>query len=51
MMITQNVDEAINMSEQIVLLIDGPAAIIGKILEVPSPYPRDQPTMRNSGKY
>jgi nitrate/nitrite transport system ATP-binding protein len=50
-MITQNVDAAINMSEQIVLVINRSAAIIGKILEVPFPHPRDRPTMRNSGKY
>ena len=51
MMITQNVDEAINISRQIVLVINGPTAIIGKILEVPCPHPRDRPAMRNSREY
>lgn len=40
MMITHDVDEAIYMSDRIVLMTNGPAASIGEILEVPFERPR-----------
>lgn len=40
MMITHDVDEAIYMSNRIVLMTNGPAASIGEILEVPFERPR-----------
>jgi nitrate/nitrite transport system ATP-binding protein len=51
MMITHDVDEAIYMSDRIVLMTNGPAAKIGEILEVPFPHPRDRSEMRNSQQY
>ncbi len=51
MMITHDVDEAIYMSDRIVLMTNGPAANIGEILEVPFEHPRDRAVMRNSKEY
>lgn len=51
MMITHDVDEAIYMSDRIVLMTNGPAASIGEILEVPFEHPRDRAAMRNSKEY
>jgi len=51
MMITHDVDEAIYMSDRIVLMTNGPAATIGEILEVPFSHPRDRSAMRNSKDY
>ncbi|MDM9380231.1 ABC transporter ATP-binding protein [Chlorogloeopsis sp. ULAP01] len=51
MMITHDVDEAIYMSDRIVLMTNGPAANIGEILEVPFPHPRDRSQMRDSKEY
>ncbi len=51
MMITHDVDEAIYMSDRIVLMTNGPSAAIGEILEVPFPHPRDRAAMRNSKEY
>jgi len=41
-------DEAIFMSDRIVMMTNGPAATIGEILKVPFPHPRDRASMRNS---
>ncbi len=51
MMITHDVDEAIYMSDRIVLMTNGPEATIGEILDVPFNYPRDRASMRNSKEY
>lgn len=51
MMITHDVDEAIYMSDRIVLMTNSPSATIGEILEVPFAHPRDRPAMRNSKEY
>lgn len=51
MMITHDVDEAIYMSDRIVLMTNGPAANIGEILQVPFEHPRDRSAMRNSKEY
>lgn len=51
MMITHDVDEAIYMSDRIVLMTNGPAATIGEILEVPFKRPRDRSMIRNSKEY
>jgi nitrate/nitrite transport system ATP-binding protein len=39
-MITHDVDEAVLLSDRIVMLTNGPAATIGEILEVDLPQPR-----------
>ena len=51
MMITHDVDEAIYMSDRIVLMTNGPEATIGEILDVPFDHPRDRASMRNSKEY
>ncbi|HLP92192.1 MAG TPA: nitrate ABC transporter ATP-binding protein [Nostocaceae cyanobacterium] len=51
MMITHDVDEAIYMSDRIILMTNGPSANIGEILEVPFSRPRDRQAMRNSKLY
>lgn len=51
MMITHDVDEAIYMSDRIVLMTNGPSATIGEILDVPFEHPRDRAAMRNSKEY
>lgn len=51
MMITHDVDEALYMSDRIVLMTNGPHAKIGEILEVPFPHPRDRQELRNSREY
>ncbi len=51
MMVTHDVDEAIYMSDRIVMLTNGPNARIGEILEVPFPHPRDRQQLRESSEY
>lgn len=59
MMITHDVDEAIYMSDRIVLMTNGPSATIGEILDVPFEHPRVseaapselRAAMRNSKEY
>jgi nitrate/nitrite transport system ATP-binding protein len=46
MMVTHDVDEALLMSDRIVMLTNGPHAKIGEILEVPFPHPRDAHALR-----
>lgn len=41
-MITHDVDEAVLLSDRIVMMTNGPAAMIGEILEVKLPRPRDR---------
>jgi nitrate/nitrite transport system ATP-binding protein len=40
LMITHDVEEAVLLSDRIVMLTNGPAATIGSILDVPLPRPR-----------
>lgn len=51
MMITHDVEEAIYMSDRIVLMTNGPNAKIGEIIDVPFPHPRDRYAMRHSTEY
>ena len=51
MMITHDVDEAIYMSDRIVLMTNGPNATIGEILTVPFVHPRDRHAMRETQEY
>ena len=41
-MITHDVDEAVLLSDRIVMMTNGPAASIGEILEIELPRPRDR---------
>ncbi len=51
LMITHDVDEAIYMSDRIVLMTNGPEATIGEILEVPFAHPRDRAAIRQTPEY
>jgi nitrate/nitrite transport system ATP-binding protein len=51
MMITHDIDEAIYMSDRIVLMTNGPAATIGEIIEVPFPHPRNRDQIRQEPLY
>ncbi|WNZ22739.1 ATP-binding cassette domain-containing protein [Leptolyngbya sp. NK1-12] len=51
MMITHDVDEALYMSDRIVMMTNGPAAKIGEILEVPFPHPRNMQELRELPEY
>ncbi len=51
MMITHDVDEAIYMSDRLVLMTNGPNAKIGEILEVPFAHPRNLHQIRESREY
>lgn len=50
-MITHDVDEALYMSDRIVLMTNGPAAQIGEILPVPFPHPRNIQELRELPEY
>ncbi len=41
-MVTHDIDEAIYLSDRIVIFTNGPGATIGEVLEVPIPRPRDK---------
>jgi len=51
MMITHDVDEAIFMSDRVVMMTNGPGAKIGQILDIPLPRPRDRHELRESSEY
>lgn len=51
MMITHDVDEALYMSDRIVMMTNSPAATIGEVLEVPFPHPRDRSALRELPEY
>ncbi|EKQ67539.1 nitrate transport ATP-binding subunits C and D [Leptolyngbyaceae cyanobacterium JSC-12] len=51
LMVTHDVDEALYMSDRIVMLTNGPHANIGEVLEVPFDHPRDRHTLREDPRY
>jgi nitrate/nitrite transport system ATP-binding protein len=42
LMVTHDVDEAVLLSDRVVMMSNGPAARIGEVLEVPLPRPRER---------
>lgn len=50
-MITHSIDEALLLSDRIVMMTKGPAARIDEVLEVPFPRPRDRATVENHPQY
>lgn len=50
-MITHDVDEAVLLSDRVVMMTNGPAASIGEILEVPLARPRDRVALANDPAY
>jgi nitrate/nitrite transport system ATP-binding protein len=51
MMITHDVDEAVLLSDRIVMMTNGPSATIGEILAVPLPRPRDRLELASDSTY
>ncbi|MFN0117780.1 MAG: ABC transporter ATP-binding protein [Elusimicrobiota bacterium] len=51
LMVTHDVDEALFLSDRIVMMTSGPAAGIGKIISVPFDRPRDQAQLFNHPDY
>ncbi len=50
-MVTHDVDEAVLLSDRVVMLTNGPAATIGDILEVPLERPRNRVALAQSPLY
>ena len=50
-MVTHDVDEAVLLSDRIVMMTNGPAATIGEILEVKLPRPRERVSLANDPEY
>jgi nitrate/nitrite transport system ATP-binding protein len=50
-MVTHDVDEAVLLSDRIVMMTNGPAATIGEILSVELPRPRDRVSLAHDPQY
>ncbi len=51
LMVTHDVDEAVLLSDRVVMLTNGPAATIGEILDVPLARPRSRVALADDGTY
>jgi ABC-type nitrate/sulfonate/bicarbonate transport system ATPase subunit len=51
LMVTHDVDEALFLSDRIVMMTSGPAATIGQILTVPFPRPRERAAVVEHPEY
>ena len=51
LMITHDVDEAVLLSDRIVMMSNGPSATIGDVLEVDLPHPRDRLELADNPDY
>jgi nitrate/nitrite transport system ATP-binding protein len=50
-MVTHDVDEAVLLSDRVIMMTNGPAATIGEILEVDLPRPRDRLELASQPRY
>ncbi len=50
-MITHDVDEAVLLSDRIVMMTNGPAATIGEVLDIDLPRPRDRVALAEDQRY
>jgi len=51
LMVTHDVDEAVLLSDRVVMMTNGPAATIGEILEVDLPRPRERLALAANARY
>jgi nitrate/nitrite transport system ATP-binding protein len=51
LMITHDIDEALFLSDRLVMMTNGPSANIGEVLNIPFPRPRDRLKMMENPKY
>ncbi|MGB7540637.1 MAG: ABC transporter ATP-binding protein [Burkholderiales bacterium] len=51
MMVTHDVDEAVLLSDRVVMLTNGPAATVGEVLQVDLPRPRDRLRLAGNQRY
>ncbi|MAP30807.1 MAG: bacitracin ABC transporter ATP-binding protein, partial [Pseudomonas sp.] len=50
-MVTHDVDEAVLLSDKIVMMTNGPAATVGEVLEVDLARPRDRLALASDERY
>jgi nitrate/nitrite transport system ATP-binding protein len=50
-MVTHDVDEAVLLSDRVVMMTNGPSARIGEVLEVALPRPRERLTLAHDARY
>lgn len=51
LMVTHDVDEAVTLSDRIVMMTNGPAATVGQILRIGFPRPRDRAVLMEDPEY
>ena len=51
LMVTHDVDEAVLLSDRIVMMTNGPAATVGDVVEVSLPRPRERMALVNDARY
>jgi nitrate/nitrite transport system ATP-binding protein len=51
LMVTHDVDEAVLLSDRVVMMTNGPAARIGEVLEVALPRPRERLTLAHDARF
>jgi nitrate/nitrite transport system ATP-binding protein len=49
--ITHDIDEAVLLSDRVIMMTNGPSATIGEILEVNIPRPRDRVALQSNSEY
>jgi len=50
-MVTHDVDEALYLADRLILMTDGPAAMVGDVLDVPFPRPRNRAAVLGRSDY
>ncbi|HSF47475.1 MAG TPA: ABC transporter ATP-binding protein, partial [Burkholderiales bacterium] len=51
LMVTHDVDEAVLLSDRIVMMTNGPAATVGDIVEIDLSRPRERLALANDARY
>jgi nitrate/nitrite transport system ATP-binding protein len=50
-LITHDVDEAVLLSDRVLMMTNGPAATVGEVLRVDLPRPRNRVQLADDGRY